>query len=192
MKISKARPIRRSEEVEDEKEQIEETEEHEESIEKNKDFNLVKSELKIENQSNAIKVARGIGGFLSRRKEGYDKWRKEQKEAMEKERIENEKQEKFYNKAERIISSYGTRALMELEKLPEGAKDDILDIVEDFKIVAGKLKDEYRKEVLKLRDPEDILSAKQEFNDAVSKLKENSIEEIIEIFEKLNSESIEV
>jgi Sec-independent protein translocase protein TatA len=160
MRVRKAKPIRRSH---DENEDDEET--------------VTKNEIEG-NKSVAHKIISGIGSFLSKRKEEYDK-RKAKQERLNMLKI----------KAEKLLSSYGEVVLKGLEGLHEDAKDEIIEIIGEFKLAVSKLKDEHRKKILSARDSEEILGLKDENRMEIEELKTDYIYDIVEIFKKSSSEA---
>ncbi|MFH1229036.1 MAG: hypothetical protein V1678_01255 [Candidatus Aenigmatarchaeota archaeon] len=118
----------------------------------------------------ARKIITGLGSFISKRKEDMDK------------------RKAFIKKADKLLYSYKEDALNELDRLPEEATNEIVQIIDDFKLAAGKLKDEHRKLMQAAKSSGDMLKLKNQLKSDIDKLGSDYINDIVEIFSKVNSD----
>jgi hypothetical protein len=139
----------------------------EQPIEKPEDIAPVKKGSK---RQMARKILTGLTSFISKRKEDMSK------------------RKALIKKADKLLYSYKEDALDELNGLPEEATNEIVQIIEDFKTAAGKLKDEHRKMMQAAKNSGEMLKLKNQLKTDIDKLGSDYINDIVDIFCKSDGE----
>jgi hypothetical protein len=118
----------------------------------------------------ARKILTGLTSFISKKKEDMSK------------------RKALIKKADKLLYSYKEDALDELNGLPEEATNEIVQIIEDFKTAAGKLKDEHRKMMQAAKNSGEMLKLKNQLKTDIDKLGSDYINDIVDIFCKSDGE----